>query len=380
MAAAAPQHLCLHRGKGGEDAKDGLFLDQKDSIPLFPLTKPIGATSQQQRLQFDTTVWPLNFSQQVLSFWQWPIETQEAYDCFYFAMYCMNMKQTKRVIVMGDQMATSEFIAPTKPSFLPIQLVAHDEQNSHVIIHVGPNQYLSKMGFGARYTVLSWKEVIERFPYPKVIPYVLVDFCQWCGKQASKLLRCGKCQQVLYCSQECQREHWNSPEKQNHKTECANKFRFPTATEMNALKQKNEQRKVDLAKQNEEDQKKYSQEPITRTSKEILERINTLILAPNRDDRQIQELIKHLPYDIAKPYLDPRFNSATWIHLLCKRTPLISAIAKHITIAAVGASIDVCQELMWLLGEKDYQEWNMIKEKNPSQAARLLAIRKLYSL
>jgi len=39
------------------------------------------------------------------------------------------------------------------------------------------------------------------------------NYCAWCGELST--LRCAKCQQMRYCSQECQRAHWST-----HKIAC----------------------------------------------------------------------------------------------------------------------------------------------------------------
>lgn len=42
------------------------------------------------------------------------------------------------------------------------------------------------------------------------------EFCVWCGKKSAKLKKCGRCLVCLYCSPECQRQHWQA----EHKLDC----------------------------------------------------------------------------------------------------------------------------------------------------------------
>ena len=82
--------------------------------------------------------------------------------------------------------------------------------------------------------------------------------CAQCNNNQSKLLLCGACKQVRYCSKNCQVSHWKS----NHKHQCKqmrNKQNKASETknEQNVDKNKNVQssakknsRKIDLSKLN----------------------------------------------------------------------------------------------------------------------------------
>src|SRR5262249_25618406 len=39
--------------------------------------------------------------------------------------------------------------------------------------------------------------------------------CERCGKEGPNFPRCGRCKEVYYCSQDCQKKHWTQ-----HKADC----------------------------------------------------------------------------------------------------------------------------------------------------------------
>mmetsp|Transcript_27409 Transcript_27409/g.68766 ORF Transcript_27409/g.68766 Transcript_27409/m.68766 type:complete len:118 (-) Transcript_27409:456-809(-) len=48
----------------------------------------------------------------------------------------------------------------------------------------------------------------------KAGPKALKDQCWNCGVTVHEPMRCGRCAQALYCSKECQKEHWKNPPPQ----------------------------------------------------------------------------------------------------------------------------------------------------------------------
>ncbi|QRV96642.1 MYND Zn-finger protein [Ceratobasidium sp. AG-Ba] len=56
----------------------------------------------------------------------------------------------------------------------------------------------------------------ERIPPGTSAKDVLVYRCSLCGNPSASLKKCGRCKQVRYCDDSCQRKHW----KKGHKTVC----------------------------------------------------------------------------------------------------------------------------------------------------------------
>ena len=64
---------------------------------------------------------------------------------------------------------------------------------------------------------ISWWErgIPSNSSYLKA-PMAVPDYCSACLRPASDLKRCGRCKVARYCSQQCQRTHWND----GHKSSC----------------------------------------------------------------------------------------------------------------------------------------------------------------
>lgn len=165
--------------------------------------------------------------------WSHALSVQRSVDG---VQYIMHLVRALKWVVRGkearyDSQSMFLKVLTDTPLYAAVHVRPDPLQHHYAVFKLGLNRYLYKFGLHSQYSILSSQQLWEMAPYPRgmMIVYTRSRHCSHCGETAAPLkplLRCLHCLAVHYCSQKCQRGHWEA----FHRQECKS-MQLPTLDE-----------------------------------------------------------------------------------------------------------------------------------------------------